>query len=109
MNSSKKAASINLIWGLLCILVLFLSGSVAAQAVRIMPLGNSLTAGMPDAGSDPIGGYRDNLFEMLTTEDNVTKSKVRGFLKSIMTDERLSDYWYNDIDDSFTIFMIQNC
>ena len=49
------------------------------------------------------------LFEMLTPEDNVTKSKVRGFLKSIMTYDRLSDYWYNDIDDPFTIFMIQNC
>lgn len=49
------------------------------------------------------------LFEMLTPEDNVTKSKVRGFLKSIMSYDRLSDYWYNDIDDPFTIFMIQNC
>ena len=49
------------------------------------------------------------LFEMLTPEDNVTKSKVREFLKNIMTYDRLSDYWYNDIDDAFTIYMIQNC
>ena len=33
------------------------------------------------------------LFEMLTPEDNVTKSKVREFLKNIMTYDRLSDYW----------------
>ena len=51
----------------------------------------------------------EKLFEMLTPEDNVTKSKVREFLKSIMSYDRLSDYWYNDIDDPFTIFMIQNC
>ena len=51
----------------------------------------------------------EKLFEMLTLEDNVTKSKVRGFMKDIMTYDRLSDYWYNDIDDPFTIFMIQNC
>lgn len=51
----------------------------------------------------------NKLFEMLTPEDNVTKSKVRGFLKGIMSYDRLSDYWYNDIDDPFTIFMIQNC
>jgi hypothetical protein len=49
------------------------------------------------------------IFEMLKPEDNVTKSKVREFIKSIMSYDRLSDYWYNDIDDAFTIFMIHNC
>ena len=51
----------------------------------------------------------EKLFDMLTLEDNITKSKVREFMKDIMTYDRLSDYWYNDIDDAFTIFMIQNC
>jgi len=51
----------------------------------------------------------EKLFDMLTPEDNITKSKVREFMKDIMTYDRLSDYWYNDIDDAFTIFMIQNC
>lgn len=67
MNSPKKAANLYRIWGLLCIIFLTLS-SAAAQTVRIMPLGNSLTAGMTDAGSDPIGGYRDNLYDLLITE-----------------------------------------
>lgn len=67
MSLTKKAASQYRIWGLLCILLLTLSGGYA-QTVKIMPLGNSLTAGMTDAGSDPIGGFRDDLYTMLTTE-----------------------------------------
>jgi hypothetical protein len=43
------------------------------------------------------------LFEMLTPEDNVTKSKVREFLKNIMTYDRLSDYWYISIETYYTI------
>ena len=49
------------------------------------------------------------LFNMLTIEDNDTKSKVRELMKNTMKYDRLSDYWYNDIDDAFTILMIINC
>ncbi|MCI0514270.1 GDSL-type esterase/lipase family protein [candidate division KSB1 bacterium] len=44
------------------------NGQLFAQAIRIMPLGNSLTAGLTDAGSNPAGGYRDDLATMLTAE-----------------------------------------
>ena len=38
----------------------------AGAQIRIMPLGDSITRGVH--GSDPIGGYRDDLFQLLTDE-----------------------------------------
>jgi len=68
MIRTNKAALIRRTAWLLCIMILLTTGIVTAQVVKIMPLGNSLTAGLTEAGSDPVGGYRDDLFQMLTAE-----------------------------------------
>lgn len=44
--------------------ILSLSSIHAQQLLRIMPLGNSITEGIH--GSVPIGGYRDDLYSLLT-------------------------------------------
>ena len=51
----------------------------------------------------------EKMFNMLTLENNMTKTNVRKFMKSIQSYDRLSDFWVNDIDDAFTILMILNC
>lgn len=55
------------LWGLLFICLWFNVNTLHAQ-IKIMPLGNSLTAGLAEHGSDPVGGYRDDLYDLLTTE-----------------------------------------
>ena len=51
----------------------------------------------------------EKMFNMLTLENNMTKTNVRKFMKNIQSYDRLSDFWVNDIDDAFTILMILNC
>jgi len=46
------------------------------------------------------------LFE--TNGDNSEKKMVREYFKSIGIYMRWSDYWVNDVDDGFTIWMIHN-
>lgn len=65
MRRSHKLSIKASLVGLIMLFLLFQASQIRAQ-VRIMPLGNSLTAGLKAAGSDPIGGYRDDLATMLT-------------------------------------------
>lgn len=46
--------------------ILLASGATIAQQIRIMPLGDSITHG--EHGSDPIGGFRDDLAELLLSQ-----------------------------------------
>lgn len=43
--------------------IAMISGAVIAQQIRIMPLGDSITHG--EHGSNPLGGFRDDLAELL--------------------------------------------
>ena len=53
--------------GTLATLAIFISaGNLGAQQIRIMPLGDSITHG--EHGSSPIGGFRDDLADMLLDE-----------------------------------------
>ncbi|MBN2088998.1 T9SS type A sorting domain-containing protein [candidate division KSB1 bacterium] len=64
----RRSHKLSIKTSLICLLALFLifqAGQTWAQ-VRIMPLGNSLTSGLVAAGSDPVGGYRDDLATILT-------------------------------------------
>ncbi|MBN1352363.1 T9SS type A sorting domain-containing protein [candidate division KSB1 bacterium] len=68
MKRLNKVTCGLLLWALLCG---FLWGNVDtlnAQTIKIMPLGNSMTKGDEDAGSNPVGGYRDDLYNLLTDE-----------------------------------------
>ena len=61
---------------------------------------------------EPVSGsivevYRQ-LGELLSTEENITKQIVRKYFDDIATYHRFSDYWVNDIDDAFTIYMVFN-
>ena len=66
MNSKRPWKMVSAI--VLMTVVLVGTASAVTKNWRIMPLGNSLTAGLADAGSDPVGGYRDDLYQLLTTE-----------------------------------------
>ena len=62
-----KFLSSNHILRLILILsIIFLPCSLYAQQVKIMPLGNSITHG--EHGSNPTGGFRDDLADMLINE-----------------------------------------
>jgi hypothetical protein len=50
----------------------------------------------------------DQLFQLLNDEDNGMKEMVRDYITIHADYLRLSDFWSNDIDDGFTIFMIMN-
>ena len=47
------------------------------------------------------------IFQALMPEENGTKEMIRNYLSGIVYN-RLSDFWVNDIDDSFTILMLIN-
>ena len=47
------------------------------------------------------------LFDLLKSEESSAKKMVRDFFSKVQY-KRLSDFWYNDIDDGFTIIMILN-
>jgi len=46
--------------------------------------------------------------ELLSLEENGMKQMVREHLNNVGTYGRFSDYWVNDVDDAFTIYMILN-
>lgn len=47
------------------------------------------------------------IFELLSDEDTGAKKMLRTLLLNIQY-KRLSDFWFNDVDDGFTILMILN-
>lgn len=47
-------------------IIILLSSGILAQQIRIMPLGDSITHGVH--GSDPIGGFRDDLADKLLAQ-----------------------------------------
>ncbi|HEX9973448.1 MAG TPA: GDSL-type esterase/lipase family protein, partial [bacterium] len=61
LRFSGKRISIRLLTFI--VVITFLSSAGFAQQIRIMPLGDSITHG--EHGSDPIGGFRDDLANML--------------------------------------------
>ena len=44
--------------------------------------------------------------ELLKKEENGMKQMLREFLKSKSVYNRWSDYWINDVDDAFSIYML---
>ena len=47
------------------------------------------------------------IFELLSEKDTGAKKMLRTFMLNIQY-KRLSDFWFNDVDDGFTILMILN-
>lgn len=48
-------------------------------------------------------------WDLLSSEDNESKMKIREYMLNINQYKRWSDYCKNDVDDVFTILMISNC
>ncbi len=66
VNRTRLSNIINVQFLSLIFIITILPFSVFAQQIRIMPLGNSITHG--EHGSNPIGGFRDDLADLLLGE-----------------------------------------
>ncbi|MEE4312647.1 MAG: GDSL-type esterase/lipase family protein [candidate division KSB1 bacterium] len=77
--SGKWSNCLNI--ALVIVFIFSLNANSSAQ-IKIMPLGNSITAG--EAGSSPVGGFRDDL-AFLLTDENVNFDLVGTFNDGVST------------------------